>query len=93
MREQGADEVSIQQWRIETYGVDVAERLAQVDLQQNQWRERVLNYRGYVASQAMQGLSDSDRERLLQRYRQQHFDENEQKRLTAALSLLTDNAQ
>ncbi len=91
LREQGADAASIHQWRIDTYGVDVAERLAHVDQQQAQWRERLVKYQDFLSSQAVQGLSEQDRERLIQRYRQQHFDENEQKRLTAALTLLSDS--
>lgn len=90
LQAQGADAASIQQWRIDTYGVEVAERLAHVDQQQAQWRERLLKYQDYVSSQAVQGLNEFDRERLLERYRQQHFDENEQKRLGAALALLSD---
>ncbi|MAD43723.1 MAG: hypothetical protein CMI02_09805 [Oceanospirillaceae bacterium] len=88
LREQGASAEQIQAWRIEQFGEEAAQRLASVEQRQQQWQERLQEYKQYADSLAMQGLAPADRERLLTAYKNRHFSAAEIKRLPAALSLL-----
>lgn len=88
LREQGSSVADIQHWREQQFGKEAAERLAKADLQQQQWQQRLHDYQQYRDSLALQGLANQDRELLLNTYRSRHFSEAEQKRLSAALTLL-----
>lgn len=89
-RQQGASHEEVHQWRVQEYGVEAAERLAQVDKQQAQWQQRLKQYQRYQQKLAQQNLAKEDNEQQLQAYRNKHFSEAEQKRLGAALALLQD---
>lgn len=88
LQQTGAGEAEIQTWRTQEFGAEAAQRLAQVDTRQAEWHQRLQAYKTYVDSLALNGLSESDRERLLNTYRQRHFSADEIKRLPAALALL-----
>lgn len=88
MRQSGASVAAVQQWRVQQYGKEAAERLAETDQRQQQWQQRLHDYQQYRDSLALQGLADQDREMLLKTYRSRHFSAVEQKRLNAALTLL-----
>ncbi|MCD8522983.1 MAG: hypothetical protein LRY66_00745 [Saccharospirillaceae bacterium] len=88
LREQGSSVADLQHWREQQFGKEAAERLAKADQQQQQWQQRLHDYQQYRDSLALQGLANQDRELLLNTYRSRHFSEAEQKRLSAALTLL-----
>lgn len=88
LRRQGASPEAIQQWRQQQFGEEVAGRLAEVDLSQQQWQQRLLQYLDYRDSQSLQGVDPRHRDKLLQTYRDRHFTITEQKRLPAAIQLL-----
>lgn len=88
LRESGADSSEIQAWRVQEFGTEAAQRLAEADARKAQWQNRLREYRKYTESLADKGLGDADREQLLTAYKQRHFSEAELKRLPAALSLL-----
>ncbi|ASP38306.1 hypothetical protein CHH28_06250 [Bacterioplanes sanyensis] len=93
LREEGASDQQLQQWRTEQYGEVAAQRLQQLDQQQAQWRQRVSAYQAYQNSLIEQALDEQQRAALLQQYRLRHFSSVEQKRLPAALALLSDAHQ
>ena len=88
LKQQGASAAEIQQWRINEYGVEAAERLAKVDQKQAEWQQRLQAYQNYQQSAALTQLDGRDREKLLAAYQNKHFSANEQKRLHAAMQLL-----
>lgn len=88
LKAQGASTQKIHQWRIQQYGVEAADRLAKLDIEQNAWQNKLKALQQFQNS--LSNLSDSERETQLQTYLDKHFSENEQKRLPAALSLLVD---
>lgn len=90
LREQGASNEEIQQWRVQEYGVEAAERLAQVDKKQAQWQQRLKAYQAYQSSLSTKHLATGDSEKELQAYRNKHFSKAEQKRLGAAITLLSE---
>lgn len=88
MKEQGASTEEIQQWRIQEYGVEAAERLAKMDKRQSQWQQRLRGYQRYQQELTEKNLPTSEQDKLLKNYQSRHFDQSERKRLNAAISLL-----
>lgn len=88
LRSDGASDADIHAWRTQEYGAEAAHRLADLDKRNAQWQQRLQDYQRYQQSQVVQKLAQEDQEKLLQTYRNKHFSENEQKRLSAALQLL-----
>lgn len=88
LREQGASAAEIHNWRVQEYGEAAAKRLADLDVKQADWKNRLIQYQDYQNSEALKNLSEADREKQLQNYRHKNFSDNEQKRLPAALQLL-----
>ena len=91
MRAAGAGDDEIHSWRVATFGEEVAQRLAAVDEKQQAWRERLREYKKYTDSLAVQQLGDTERERLLNAYKNRYFSPAEIKRIPAALSLLASD--
>ncbi len=90
MKAQGASAEEIQQWRVQEYGVEAAERLAQMDKKQNQWQLRLQDYQGFQQELTAKNLSDTERAKQLQSYRSKNFDDAERKRINAALALMDE---
>lgn len=68
-------------------GKAAAGRLQQLDQQRQQWQQKVSDYQLEMANlAAVAGLAESDIAEQRQRYIDQHFSANEQKRLTATTS-------
>ena len=88
LRANGASAADVQAWRVQQFGAEAAGRLAEVDQRREQWQSRLRDYQQYSQSLALKGLSENDRNQLLESYQQRHFSEDEIKRLPAALSLL-----
>lgn len=88
LQEQGASSAEIQQWREQQYGIEAAKRLETLDKKQNQWRQRLKDYQSYQQSLSDRNVSEHEQQRLLETYRQQHFDQSERKRIDAAIILL-----
>lgn len=88
MKEQGATKEEIQQWRVQEYGVEAAERLAQMDSRQSEWQQRLRGYQRYQQELTEKNLPTSEQDKLLKNYQSRHFDQAERKRLNAAISLL-----
>src|SRR5690554_2872032 len=86
MKEQGASTEEIQQWRIQEYGVEAAERLAKMDKRQSQWQQRLRGYQRYQQELTEKNLPTSEQDKLLKNYQSRHFDQSERKRLNAAIS-------
>lgn len=77
-------------WQVREYGEEAAQRLAQVKQRQEEWQQRLKDYRHYKQSPELQRLAQQDRDDLLQTYRDAHFTSLEQKRIGAALALLKE---
>lgn len=88
MKAQGASVEEIQQWRVQEYGTEAAERLAQMDKRQSQWQQRLKDYQSYQQELTEKNLPTSEQDKLLKNYQSRHFDQSERKRLNAAISLL-----
>lgn len=88
MQAEGDSAQAVQAWREQTFGSEAAQRLAEVDARKQEWQQRLHEYKDYSGSLALKGLSDADREQLLDTYRKRHFSESELKRLPAAMALL-----
>lgn len=88
MLSEGASKAEVQAWRVQEFGHEAAERLAQADARRDEWHSRLQAYQNYEKSLADKGLGESDRQRLLETYQQRNFSAAEIKRLPAALSLL-----
>ncbi|MFY9179385.1 MAG: lipase secretion chaperone [Venatoribacter sp.] len=86
LKSQGASPAEIQQWRVQQYGPEAAERLAKVDKEREQWESRLRNYQSLLKN--TESLTETDREAQREEYRQKNFSNTEQKRLDAALQLL-----
>jgi lipase chaperone LimK len=72
--------------RSELFGADAAGRLAELDLQRQDWRQRTDAYAALHAR--LRGdprLSESERRQALQRWMLEHFDEAERRRLQALI--------
>ena len=82
------DQERVYQERARQYGEAAAQRLAQLDSRQQQWQQRLQAYQQFEQSLASEQTAEA-RERQLQSYRQTNFSAAEQRRLTAALQLLT----
>lgn len=63
------------------YGDEAADRLAQLDLQRQQWQQRVNEYRQQRQQVLDQALSSNEQSAALRELRQNLFDENEQRRV------------
>lgn len=90
-KQQGMTTEEIDQWRRQQYGDAAAERLRDAEKRQDDWSLRLTGYQQYQQTLSHDGLSVGDRERLLQTYRDTHFSQLEQKRLSAALTLLAES--
>lgn len=90
MREQGASEGEIWQAREQQVGADAAERLAQLDRQREEWRQRYESYRHQVAAIESSAMADADRAEAIARLREEHFSAAEQKRVSALDRIAAD---
>lgn len=91
MIQQGQSSETIHRWRVQQFGHDAANRLAATDQKQQVWNQRLTNYFNYMNSEQLQSIAPEYREELLMTYRNQHFSAQEQKRLPAAIQLLSAN--
>lgn len=81
---QGANEAQIQQLRVETAGEAAAQRLAALDREEADWRQRISAYLAERARLlANTQLAEADRQTAVAQLRQQRFSELEQRRLGA----------
>jgi lipase chaperone LimK len=88
-REQGGSDESIRQLRIDSVGLEAAERLGELDKAQSLWQLRILAYRDELNTiNNITGLSVQDKQERLKNYRDVNFVVNEQLRLETALKLL-----
>ena len=83
LREQGASEARIYQYREQQLGAEAAERLDDLDRRREAWRERYQAYRAQRRAIEDSGLAEEDREDAIQRLRASLFDEAEQRRVRA----------
>lgn len=83
LREQGASEARIYQYREQQLGADAAERLEDLDRRREQWRERYQAYQAQRRAIEDSGLAEEDQEDAIQRLRASLFDEAEQRRVRA----------
>ncbi|MCH8544399.1 MAG: hypothetical protein LAT61_12575 [Alcanivorax sp.] len=83
MREQGASDYEIRAYREQSLGPAAAQRLEELDRQRIEWDQRYSGYRAQHAEIMASGLSESDREREIDRLRQAMFDESELRRVQA----------
>ena len=84
MRAAGAGEDEIYRMRAATFSPEAAARMAAVDQENTQWKNRISDYldqRGKVLSDTT--LSDAGRQAAVQQLRDARFSTNEQKRLGA----------
>ncbi|WP_430461266.1 lipase secretion chaperone [Thalassolituus sp. LLYu03] len=88
IRAAGGGDADVQAWRVQKFGAEAAGRLAEADQRQQAWHQRLREYQQYSESLALKGLGETERNQLLEAYRQRHFSEAEIKRLPAALKLL-----
>lgn len=82
MKKRGADEEELFQMRTELVGVEAAERLAKLDLQNQDFDRRFEAYQQQKQQVLNSALSDSAKQQKIDRLQQQLFNEREQKRLT-----------
>lgn len=86
--ESGASESEIYQLRSEKFGDEAAQRLAELDQQQNQWKSRVVAYNHEKQRiNNIEGISEEEKHNMLSEYATQNFSELEQKRLSGASAL------
>lgn len=84
----GASDSEIYQLRAEKFGDEAAQRLAELDQQQNDWKQRVQAYNQEKQRiDSIEGISTEEKNSLLGEYASQNFSELEQKRLSAASAL------
>lgn len=75
MRQQLSDEPeALQAWRENTFGAEAAERLAQVEAQQQAWDQRWQAYQKEKAGLEKLGLAGPEREAAIRRLRERYFD-------------------
>lgn len=91
--EQGGDaqvvKEQVQQLRSEKYGDQAAQRLAELDQKQQAWQDQLLAYQNEKQRVAqLEGLSEQDKQQILQDYKQQNFTAQQLPRVEAASSLL-----
>ncbi|WP_150911380.1 lipase secretion chaperone [Marinobacter halotolerans] len=67
------DPQALQAWRVDAFGMEAAERLAQVEADQQAWGQRWQAYRQAKAELEKLGLAGPEREAAINRLRQQHF--------------------
>jgi lipase chaperone LimK len=67
------DPQALQAWRVDAFGAEAAERLAQVEADQQAWGQRWQAYRQAKAELEKLGLAGPEREAAINRLRQQHF--------------------
>lgn len=83
LREQGASEARVYQYREQRLGAEAAERLGELDRRREEWRERYQAYRAQRRAIEDSGLAEEDRDDAVQRLRASLFDEAEQRRVRA----------
>ena len=83
LREQGAPEARVYQYREQRLGAEAAERLGELDRRREAWRERYQAYQAQRRAIEDSGLAEEDREDAIQRLRASLFDEAEQRRVRA----------
>lgn len=84
-----ADAESLWQLRAREFGDDAADRLAEADLRQQAWENRVQEYMAFTTSDQLQTLSLQDQETAIAEYHSANFSEREILRLPAAVTVLT----
>jgi lipase chaperone LimK len=67
------DPQALQAWRADAFGAEAAERLAQVEADQQAWEQRWQAYRQAKAELEKLGLAGPEREAAINRLRQQRF--------------------
>lgn len=85
LRSKGASEDDIYRMRATALSPEAAARLADVDREENEWRQRIAAWRAerMRVLDSVRALPATDRERALQQLRQARFSEDEQLRLPA----------
>lgn len=81
------DPGALQVWRQEAFGAEAADRLAQLEKEQQEWSQR---WRGYAVERdrlMSSGLAAQEREEALDRLRARHFNETERIRAEALDSI------
>ncbi len=68
------DPEALQAWRESAFGAEAAERLAQVEAQQQAWDERWQAYQREMAELEKLGLAGPEREAAIRRLRERHFE-------------------
>ncbi len=91
IRASGGDEYSIQEIRIENYGEEAAQKLAELDIKRGEWQLRVETYQQEVK----QLISSSDysliqQQQLITDVQMQHFSGNEIIRVKALNKIIQD---
>lgn len=88
MREQGKSEAEIFQLRESKLGTEAAENLANLDVQRNQWKERINQLKAFQNTVDESTVSNEDKEDQLELYLSENFSETEQVRAKALVGLL-----
>lgn len=83
LREEGASEARVYQYREQRLGPEAAERLGDLDRRREEWRQRYQAYQEQRRAIQNSGLAEKDREQAVQRLRESLFDEAEQRRVRA----------
>ncbi len=83
LREEGASEARIYQYREQQLGAEAAERLGELDRRREAWRRRYQAYQEQRRAIEDSGLAEEDRRDAVQRLRESLFDEAEQRRVRA----------
>jgi len=83
LREQGAPEARVYQYREQRLGAEAAERLGELDRRREEWRERYQTYQAQRRVIEGSGLAEEDQEDAVQRLRASLFDEAERRRVRA----------
>lgn len=83
MRSRGASEAEVRAWREAELGAQAADRLEQLEVRREQWDQRYQAYRQERANLDKSGLAEPEREAALQRLREDHFQDDELRRVRA----------
>jgi len=84
IRDNGGDEYAIQTLREKNYGAEAAQKLALLDIQREQWSQRVDQYRHESRDiHDNDNYTDSEKEQILNDIRLQHFSDSELIRIKA----------
>lgn len=83
LRQQGASDEEIRQYRVSLVGEESAERLGELDNSRNEWNNRYSDYRQEAETLLASNLSKEDQQQELARVRERYFDTTEVLRVAA----------